>query len=165
MTNRISEMTAVQTKKKEDIVQGMKKNFSDLRKRYGSKATEVMHATATKKAMGEETEDQHMCAKHVYSDLFGEGVVLDSEHAEPDENGNIEWYTVMFNHGTETVFTEDIKIMHAEMHNNHKKKNKPAEESVEEELVGNQHKIDANKNNKIDAHDFKLLRAKKTGAK
>ena len=32
---------------------------------------------------------------------------------------------------------------------------------VAEELVGNQHRIDANKNNKIDAHDFKLLRAKK----
>lgn len=32
---------------------------------------------------------------------------------------------------------------------------------LEEELKGDQHKIDANKNNKIDAHDFKLLRAKK----
>jgi len=32
---------------------------------------------------------------------------------------------------------------------------------LEEELKGNQHKIDANKNNKVDAHDFKLLRAKK----
>jgi len=32
---------------------------------------------------------------------------------------------------------------------------------VDEELKGNQHKIDANKNGKIDAHDFKLLRAKK----
>jgi hypothetical protein len=31
-----------------------------------------------------------------------------------------------------------------------------------EELKGNQHKIDANKNGKVDAHDFKLLRAKKT---
>ena len=30
-----------------------------------------------------------------------------------------------------------------------------------EQLKGQQHKIDANKNNKIDAHDFKLLRAKK----
>ncbi len=29
------------------------------------------------------------------------------------------------------------------------------------ELKGNQHKIDANKNGKIDAHDFKLLRGKK----
>jgi hypothetical protein len=32
---------------------------------------------------------------------------------------------------------------------------------LEEELKGNQHKIDANKNKKIDAHDFKLLRAQK----
>lgn len=30
-----------------------------------------------------------------------------------------------------------------------------------EELVGNQHKIDANKNNKIDGQDFKILKAKK----
>jgi len=30
-----------------------------------------------------------------------------------------------------------------------------------EELKGNQHKIDANKNGKVDAHDFKLLRAGK----
>lgn len=30
-----------------------------------------------------------------------------------------------------------------------------------EELKGSQHKIDANKNGKIDAHDFKLLRGKK----
>jgi hypothetical protein len=39
------------------------------------------------------------------------------------------------------------------------------EGSMKEELKGNQHKIDANKNNKIDAHDFKLLRAGKKVAK
>jgi hypothetical protein len=33
--------------------------------------------------------------------------------------------------------------------------------SVQEALIGNQHKIDHNKNNKIDAHDFKLMRSKK----
>ena len=33
-----------------------------------------------------------------------------------------------------------------------------AAKKVMEELKGNQHKIDKNKNNKIDAHDFKLLR-------
>ena len=33
--------------------------------------------------------------------------------------------------------------------------------SVKEELKGSQHKIDANKNGKVDAHDFKLLRGKK----
>ena len=35
------------------------------------------------------------------------------------------------------------------------------DEKVYEELKGNQHKIDHNKNGKIDAHDFKLLRGKK----
>jgi hypothetical protein len=35
------------------------------------------------------------------------------------------------------------------------------EKIMDEELKGNQHKIDANKNNKVDAHDFKLLRAQK----
>ena len=32
---------------------------------------------------------------------------------------------------------------------------------MDEALKGNQHKIDANKNNKIDSQDFKLLRAGK----
>jgi len=35
------------------------------------------------------------------------------------------------------------------------------EEEIDEALKGKQHKIDANKNGKIDAQDFKLLRAKK----
>jgi len=34
-------------------------------------------------------------------------------------------------------------------------------DSLQEVLKGNQHKIDANKNGKIDSHDFKLLRSKK----
>ena len=34
--------------------------------------------------------------------------------------------------------------------------------ALNEKLSGNQHKIDANKNGKVDAHDFKLLRGKKT---
>lgn len=35
-------------------------------------------------------------------------------------------------------------------------------EMKQEELKGNQHKIDKNKNNKIDAHDFKILRGQKS---
>lgn len=67
-------------------------------------------------------EDQHYCAKHVYSELFGEGQVIEADHAEPDENGNIEWYNVQFEHGAEKVFTEDIEVMVAEYHANHKRK-------------------------------------------
>ena len=36
-----------------------------------------------------------------------------------------------------------------------------AKKKVAEELKGDQHKIDANKNNKVDAHDFAILRGKK----
>ena len=39
------------------------------------------------------------------------------------------------------------------------------EEVANEALKGNQHKIDANKNGKIDAQDFKMLRGKKKGMK
>lgn len=35
-------------------------------------------------------------------------------------------------------------------------------EELDEKLIGKQHKIDANKNGRLDSHDFKLLRAKKT---
>jgi hypothetical protein len=79
----------------------------------------------------EETEGQHYCAKHVYSEVYGEGVVVEGQHAEPDDNGNIEWYTVQFEHGEEVIFTEDVEVMMAEYHNNHspmKKKSKKAKE-------------------------------------
>jgi hypothetical protein len=173
----------------------MKKNFNQFRQEYGDKAKEVMYATATKRAMEEETNEEevyveHWCAKHVYHDVYGEGVVLEGEHDLPDENGFISWYTVKFDHGNETVFTEDVEIMH-ERHHGHmmKKKKKMSEDNhemghdvkskkrmaqakknikdvdkvddlsgIEEELTGDQHKIDANKNNKIDAQDFKLLK-------
>jgi hypothetical protein len=70
----------------------------------------------------EEKEDQHYCAKHVYSNVYGEGVVLEGQHADPDEDGNIEWYVVEFAEGPKKVYTEKLEIMVAEYHNNHKKK-------------------------------------------
>jgi hypothetical protein len=44
--------------------------------------------------------------------------------------------------------------------NKRKKGAEDEQDDVHEALKGNQHKIDANRNGKIDAHDFKLLRAK-----
>lgn len=49
------EMSTSQMKKREDIVKGMKKNLSGFKQRYGKEAKSVMYATATKRAMGEET--------------------------------------------------------------------------------------------------------------
>ena len=67
-------------------------------------------------------EETHYCAKHVYSNMFGEGTVVEGLHAEPDDEGNVEWYAVQFNEGIKKVFTEKLEIMFAEYHGNHTKK-------------------------------------------
>ena len=72
--------------------------------------------------VSEAPEDRHYCAKHVYSNVYGEGVVLEGQHADPDENGNIEWYVVEFAEGPKKVYTEKLDIMVAEYHGNHKRK-------------------------------------------
>jgi len=112
-------MTDAEMAKREKIVKSMKKGFKGFKQRYGERAKEVMYATATKQAMKEGAEEeqpppgQHFCAKHVLSNVFGEGVVLDGQHAEPDENGHVEWYTVQFDHGEEVIFAQDVEFMMA----------------------------------------------------
>jgi len=150
-------LTPAEMKKREEVAKAIERENPEM-----PMAKKMAIATATAKKVAEENiEEMHYCAKHVYSDVFGEGLVVEGDHADPAEDGSIEWYNVKFDHGVEQVYTEDVKVMFAEYHMNHKRKKKMGENSskeVEEELVGNQHKIDANKNNKIDAHDFKLLR-------
>ena len=132
------EMSQSQMKRREEIAQAM--DDEDFKERYGKDWKSVKMATATKQAMGEESDseeefeevyNEHWCAKHVYHDVFGEGVVVDGEHAFPDDNGEIEWYTVEFPHGKETVFTEDVKVMHERMHGQMLKRKKKMSEIKE----------------------------------
>lgn len=68
---------------------------------------------------------QHQCAVHVKHSKLGEGKTLFSQHAEPDADGNIDWYDVMFEHGIEKkVPTTDLEILVSESHMNHKKAKK-----------------------------------------
>lgn len=53
---------------------------------------------------------------------------------------------------------EDDEEMEDEDEDDKDEKKSEKKSEVDEELKGNQHKIDKNKNGKIDAHDFKLLR-------
>lgn len=64
----------------------------------------------------------HQCAVHVKHSKLGEGKTLFSQHAEPDTDGAIAWYDVMFEHGIERVDTADLEIVVQESHMNHKKK-------------------------------------------
>jgi hypothetical protein len=75
----------------------------------------------------------HQCALHVKSEQFGEGKTLFSQHAEPDENGMIAWYDVMFEHGIEKqVPTSELEILMSEAHMNHSKRRMKEEVDIDE---------------------------------
>ena len=115
------------------------KNFGKIAasaaKRYGSEEAGKRVAGAvlkkmraneeveqTNEAAERDTPGQHMCAVHVKHSSFGEGRTLYSQHADPDAEGLIEWYDVMFEHGIEKkVPTTDLEILEACSHSNHKK--------------------------------------------
>ena len=77
---------------------------------------------------------QHLCAKNVVHEEWGEGQPVHGMHAMPDVDGNIAWYDVMFEHGIEKgVSINELKITASEMHNNHggkKKKQEPQNEII-----------------------------------
>lgn len=68
--------------------------------------------------------DKHMCATKIFKEGFGEGTPITGEHAIPDDEGNVAWYKVMFEHGVEQVEVseEGVKVLAQEAHMNHKKK-------------------------------------------
>ena len=88
--------------------------------------------------MGEEQDTpgngyEHQCAVHVKHSKLGEGKTIFSQHAEPDDEGNIEWYDVMFEHGIEKhVPTIDLEILVSESHMSHRKKKMNEEEELDE---------------------------------
>ena len=70
------------------------------------------------------SSDLHMCAKNVMHEKFGRGECLFGMHADPDENGHVSHYDIMFNHGIEKDMPiEECEIIHERMHG-HKKKEK-----------------------------------------
>lgn len=95
----------------------------------------TLKAHASGKAVSEEVEQiaeamdtpgnsTHQCAIHVKSEQFGEGRPLFSQHAQPDADGNIAWYDVMFAEGIKRVETKDIQILASEGHMMHTAKKK-----------------------------------------
>lgn len=80
---------------------------------------------------------QHLCAKNVVHEDWGEGQPVHGMHAIPDSKGDIAWYDVMFEHGVEKgVSINELKVTVAEKHHNHggnggKKKKKLGEATVE----------------------------------
>jgi len=70
----------------------------------------------TKEVAEGQVDKAHYCATHVEHSIFGEGECIAEAHADPDADGNIEWYTVQFSDGIRKVYTEALKVKKAKMH-------------------------------------------------
>ena len=69
----------------------------------------------------------HMCAKNVMHEKFGRGECLFGMHADPDENGHVSHYDIMFNHGIEKDMPiAECEVLHERSHGmkGHKKDKK-----------------------------------------
>jgi len=70
----------------------------------------------------------HLCAVVVEHPEWGEGKPIIGRHAKPDDEGNIEWYDVEFEHGIEEeVPVEGMNIVHEMSHGPSKAKKKMKE--------------------------------------
>ena len=65
---------------------------------------------------------QHLCAKNVVHEEWGEGQTVHGMHAIPDADGDIAWYDVMFEHGIEKgVSINELNVIFETSHENHDK--------------------------------------------
>jgi len=78
--------------------------------------------TPPKQGGSEDPNLTHVCATKVIHPKYGEGKPIFGEHAEPDAEGNVWWYKVMFEHGIETCETYALEVLEEGSHKNHKKK-------------------------------------------
>lgn len=67
---------------------------------------------------------EHMCVSKMFKKELGEGTCIPGEHADPDESGHVEWYTVMFESGIEKVYIneDDVEILDEIVHKHKSKK-------------------------------------------
>jgi len=104
----------------------------------------------------------HFCATHVEHAEYGKGVCISEQHAEPNSNGDIDWYMVQFESKDPIkVMTSEMKVLQAENHMHSKKKMKESTDIEEAKLSPKQKAIAkmSEPAHKIDAGDFAKLRA------
>lgn len=111
--------------------------FESIKNVMAGKTEQVVEAENA----GAAVDKAHFCATHVEHALLGQGVCISEQHAEPDENGNIEWYSVEFPSGIQRVNTSNLKIVEGKSHTHGKKmaeeEEVAAEETIEEGNDGN----------------------------
>lgn len=117
----------------EDIVDKRRKGIEKAADKLTKEEIEMIEAKMAGVADGSMEGEKHMCATKVFHKEWNEGTPIKTMHADPDAEGLIEWYDVMFDHGIERVMTEDMEVLQAESHMHSKKKMKEeAEEQIDE---------------------------------
>ena len=80
---------------------------------------------------------QHLCAKNVVHEEWGDGKCITAQHAEPDEEGNVAWYDIMFEHGIEReVSIDNLIVIDEGIHNAHYDPKKKKKEQVSKTETG-----------------------------
>ena len=108
----------------EDIVAKRRKGMEKAVDKLTKEEIEMIEAKMAGVAPGSMEGEKHMCATKVFHKEWNEGTPIKTMHADPDAEGLIEWYDVMFDHGIERVMTEDMEVLQAESHMHMKKKMK-----------------------------------------
>ena len=104
-------------KKKEDVKEEGTKGTEEEREKADVnddgdlEPWEKKKANKIRKAQGK----THLCAKKVQHEQFGTGECIHGKHGQPID-GIVNWYTVVFEHGTEVVDTEDLTVILAVEH-------------------------------------------------
>lgn len=81
---------------------------------------------------------EHMCAKQVVHEKWGKGDCIPTMHADPDQNGHVEWYDVMFEHGIVTrvpVDALDVTLQESHSHSKGKKKMNEEDDMDDDDMV------------------------------
>ena len=100
--------------------------FRDAKQGKFKDLKDIKEAPKVKEAKGEmdlvKPGPTHYCATEVKHEEWGKGRCIPEMHADPDENGKVEWYDIMFDHGIEEkVMVKDVQII-SERNHGHKKK-------------------------------------------
>lgn len=105
---------------------------------------------AEARGVADQAVDPHNCATHVYHEQYGFGNPIHGQHADPDNDGNIEWYDIKFEDGTvvEGVLTSECEVLVSEMHGGtgHKKGKK----GKKRKMATEQHTVDEAKMSRAD---------------
>jgi hypothetical protein len=92
---------------------------------------EAIQSVTSGEVVENSVDKAHFCATHVEHALLGYGECISEQHAVPDEEGNISWYTVKFPTGTHKIETNQLRVVEGKSHT-HSKKMAEDTEAIEE---------------------------------